>query len=115
MKRKSDEGFFTILGLIVLSLMLSFAQLLTQRAAALHKLAGAQERIDMYITALDMVHAQLQKEQETEEEAAHQTLHDVHGLRIEWDEGEAKVWSAGEMIMRVDYEGQEITDVRYGA
>ena len=29
MKRKSDEGFFTILGLIVLSLMLSFAQLLT--------------------------------------------------------------------------------------
>lgn len=33
MKRKSDEGFFTILGLIVLSLMLSFAQLLTQRAA----------------------------------------------------------------------------------
>ena len=41
MKRKSDEGFFTILGLIVLSLMLSFAQLLTQRAAALHKLAGA--------------------------------------------------------------------------
>ena len=52
MKRKSDEGFFTILGLIVLSLMLSFAQLLTQRAAALHKLAGAQERIDMYITAL---------------------------------------------------------------
>ena len=109
MKRKSDEGFFTILGLIVLSLML------TQRAAALHKLAGAQERIDMYITALDMVHAQLQKEQETEEEAAHQTLHDVHGLRIEWDEGEAKVWSAGEMIMRIDYEGQEITDVRYGA
>ena len=60
MKRKSDEGFFTILGLIVLSLMLSFAQLLTQRAAALHKLAGAQERIDTYITALDMVHAQLQ-------------------------------------------------------
>ena len=115
MKRKSDEGFFTILGLIVLSLMLSFAQLLTQRAAALHKLAGAQERIDMYITALDMVHAQLQKEQETEEEAAHQTLHDVHGLLIEWDEGEAKVWSAGEMIMRIDYEGQEITDVRYGA
>ena len=36
-------------------------------------------------------------------------------LRIEWDEGEAKVWSAGEMIMRIDYEGQEITDVRYGA
>ena len=59
-----------------------------------------------------MVRAQLQKEQETEEEAAHQTLHDVHGLRIEWNEGEAKVWSAGEMIMHIDYEGQEITDVR---
>lgn len=114
MKRKSDEGFFTVLGLIVLSLMLSFAQLLTQRAAALHKLAGAQERIDTYITALDMVHAQLQKKQETEE-ATYQTLHDMHGLRIEWDEGEVKVWSAGEMIMRIDYEGQEITDVRYGA
>ena len=57
MKRKSDEGFFIILGLIVLSLMLSFAQLLTQRAAALHKLAGAQERqtgeiLWMYETAL---------------------------------------------------------------
>ena len=50
-----------------------------------------------------------------EEEAAHQTLHDVHGLRIEWNEGEAKVWLAGEMIMHIDYEGQEITDVRYGA
>ena len=48
MKRKSDEGFFTILGLIVLSLMLSFAQLLTQRAAALHKLAGAQEDRHVY-------------------------------------------------------------------
>ena len=59
--------------------------------------------------------AQTEEGQETEEEAAHQTLHDVHGLRIEWDEGEAKVWSAGEMIMRIDYEGQEITDVRYGA
>lgn len=112
MKRGSNEGFFTILGLLVLSLLLSFTQLLFWRAAALQQLSEAQDNITRYIEAWDMIARQLPQEQAEEAEQV-SSSYTENGLRIEITDTQVLVWDNRKLLMRVTYDAQGITGVSY--
>lgn len=112
MKRGCNEGFFTILGLLVLSLLLSFTQLLYWRAAALQQLSEAQGNITRYIEAWDMIARHLPQEQEEEAQTA-SSSYTENGLCIEITDMQALIWDNDKLLMRVTYDAQGITGVSY--
>lgn len=127
-RRKSvNEGFFTMLGLVVLMLFLSFSLLLLQRAAALAQLSSAQQRVDTYVYLLNYIKTQCisdraQGEREKDEDTEEKTLPEewlilrgTTSYRIFWEEDSYAAYQGMHCILRVYVDEEGLGEVRFGA
>lgn len=106
MQRSQNEGFFTIVGLVILMYFLSFATILQLRCDALLQLSYAQERVDAYVYLLTYIKEECRKDsQEMSESEIDQhewyLLCGTNSYRIFWEEDNYAAYQGMHCILRV--------------
>lgn len=126
------DGFFSLIGLFLLSVFLSLSFVLLQQAQALSALAKAQEQVTLYTALLDFVKTQClsaseeirliddeQQEDEESEEAKEEAITHwqlwIEGKSYEIDkQGDTLFITQGNTaILEIDCKEEHIQKVRY--
>lgn len=112
------EGFFSVFGLLLLSIFLSFAFVLQQRCEALLQLSYAQEKVNSYVYLLEYIKKEcIPTHAEQNEEVVKEwiILQDTNSYRILENDNQYDVYQGMKCILSVKVDDEEqIESILFG-